>query len=70
MPAIPVLPDASAIVAAALADAQPVVTPTPVPALPAPAPAVTPTAPPVPPQPESVPPADPATAAPLEQATD
>lgn len=66
-PAIPVLPDPEAIVAAAVAATQPVVTPTPVPALPAPAPAVTPTLTPVPPEPESVPPADPATAAPSEQ---
>ncbi len=66
-PAIPVLPDPQAIVAAAVAATQPVVTPTPVPALPAPAPVVTPTLTPVPPQPESVPPADPATAAPSVQ---
>jgi hypothetical protein len=69
VPAVPELPDATVIVAAALTAAQPVVTPTPVPALPAPAPAVTSTLPPVPPQPESVPPADPATAAPIEQVT-
>jgi hypothetical protein len=68
VPAIPVPPDASVIVAAALADAQTAVTPTPVPALPAPVPVVT-APPPVPPQPESVPPADPATAAPIEQDT-
>ncbi len=67
MPAAPELPDATAIVAAAVAATQTVVTPTPVPALPAPAPDVTSTLPTVPPQPESVPPADPATAAPLEQ---
>jgi hypothetical protein len=64
-----VLPDPQAIVAAAVAATQPVVTPTPVPALPAPAPVVTPTLTPVPPEPESVPPADPATAAPSEQAS-
>jgi hypothetical protein len=69
VPAAPELPDATAIVAAAVAATQPVVTPTPVPALPAPAPAVTSTLPPVPPQPESVPPAEPATAAPVEQVT-
>lgn len=67
VPTAPVLPDPEAIVAAALASVPPVVTPTPELALPAPAPAP-PAVPPVPPQPESVPPAEPATAAPFEQA--
>ena len=67
-PAVPALPDATVIVAAALTAAEPVVTPMPELALPAPASAVSPVVTPVPPVPVPVPPTDPATAAPTQTA--
>ncbi len=67
-PAVPALPDATVIVAAALTAAEPVVTPTPELALPAPASAVSQVVTPVPPVPVPVPPTDPATAAPIQNA--
>ena len=67
-PAVPALPDATVIVAAALTAAEPVVTPTPELALPAPASAVSQVVTPVPPVPVPVPPTDPATAAPTQKA--